>query len=80
MGVACEVEDELEGGGVRREVGVMGGGGDRGASCAWTMEETWGSVVAMVAEAGLIPSDARSWFVSEVIAVEEEVLKSPDTQ
>jgi hypothetical protein len=44
------------------------------------MEETWGSVVAMVAEAGLIPSDARSWFVSEVIAVEEEVLKSPDTQ
>ena len=34
MGVACEVEDELEGGGVRREVGVMGGGGDRGAACA----------------------------------------------
>ena len=40
-------------------------------------------VVAMVAEAGLIPSDARSWLVSEVmvsVAIEEEVLKSPDKQ
>ena len=32
MGVACEVEEELEGGGVRSEVGVVGGGGERGAS------------------------------------------------
>ena len=34
MGVVWEVEEALEGGGVRREVGVMGGGGERAASCA----------------------------------------------
>ena len=46
------------------------------------MEEAGGRVVAMVAEARLIPSEARSWFVSAVTLLSganEGVLRSPDT-
>ena len=48
------------------------------------MEEAWGRVWAMVAESGLIPSDANSWFVSAVIVsaavVDDDDLRSPAAQ